>query len=143
MALTPNSIVTVQTPKLALVQFSTVDTPGVLKQLIQGGANGTKITGIYATSNDAGAAHLATLQIQRSGVNYVGVAVSVAANSGAANGTPPVNLMSTAVWPGLPTDSDGNPFLFLQSTLDILMATYGTTLTTGNIVTAQAVAGDF
>lgn len=143
MATTPNSIITVQTPKMGLVQFSTADAANALKTFTQGGANGTKVIGLYGTNSDGGAAHALTLHLQRSGVNYGGVAVSLPANSGFVSGTPPVNLMSTAVWPGLPVDSDGNPFLFLQSTLDILMATYGTTLTTNTVVNVQAVTGDF
>jgi hypothetical protein len=145
MAVTPNSIITPQAPRLGLQNFSTVDAAGTYKNVLQGGSNGTKITGIYASSGDTGLAHLMTFQVQRSGTNFGGVAVSVPANAGFANGIPPVNLISTANWPGLPTDSDGNPFLFLQSTLDILVATYATGISTGISATlnAAAVGGDF
>lgn len=143
MAVTPNSIITVQTPKASCVQFSTADTAGTNKTLATGNANGTKITALFANSNDSGAAHLVTLQLQRSAVNFGGVAVNVPVSAGFVNGTPPVNFMSTAIWPGLPIDSDGNAFLFLQSTLDLLVATYATAIGAGFVVNMQAVGGDF
>lgn len=143
MAVTPNSIVTVQTPKMSVLQFSTADTAGTNKTLATGNANGTKIGALYANSNDTGAAHLLTLQLQRSGVNFGGVAANIPVSAGFTNGNPPVNLMSTAVWPGLPVDSDGNPFLWLQSTLDLLVATYATAIGAGFVVNVHGVGGDF
>ena len=83
------------------------------------------------------------LQFQRSGVNYGGVVAAIPLSAGFANAVPPVNLMSTAVWPGLPIDSDGNPYLYLQSTLDLLVANYSTALAAGTLLNLQAVRGDF
>ena len=46
-ATTPNSVVTAQTPKLAVVQFlQGTDTAGTYKTLYTGGANGSKISGM-------------------------------------------------------------------------------------------------
>lgn len=143
MAMTPNSIITVQAPKVDLLQFSTADTAGVNKTLSAGAANGSKIVGLFATSNDAGAAHLMTVQMNRSGVNYGGAAVTVPVSAGFTNGNPAINLMSTAIWPGLPIDSDGNPFIFLSSTLDNIVATYGTAITAAASVNLAAMRGDF
>lgn len=143
MATTPNSIITVQTPRMGAVSFSTADTAGTNKTVIQGGSNGTKITALYATSNDTGAAHLGTVQFQRSAANFGGVAVNIPVSAGFVNGTPPVNFLSTAVWPGLPVDSDGNPYLFLASTLDLLVGTFATAMGAGFQLNMQAVAGDF
>src|SRR5206468_4113607 len=126
-----------------VVQFSTADTVGVNKTLVQGSSNGTKVTAIYASCSDGTQAHLTTVQLQRSGVNYGGVAVNVPTNSGFTSAAPPVNMFSTTAWPGLPIDSDGNPFLFLQSTLDLLVATYASTLTAAAVLNLQAVRGDF
>jgi hypothetical protein len=143
MATTPNSIITVQTPRMGAVGFSTADTAGTNKTIIQGGSNGTKVTALYANSNDTGASHLGTVQFQRNGANFGGVAVTIPVSAGFANGTPPVNFMSTAVWPGLPIDSDGNPFLFLASTLDIIVGTFATAMGAGFQLNMHAVAGDF
>lgn len=143
MATTPNSIITVQTPKMGAVSFSTADTPGTNKTVLTGSANGTKITALYATSNDTGATHLGTVQFQRSGANFGGAALTVPITAGYANGVPPVNFLSTTVWPGLPVDSDGNPYLFLASTLDLLVGTFATAMGAGFQLNMQAVAGDF
>lgn len=143
MAVTPNSIVTIQTPRMSAINFSTADTPGTNKTVIQGASNGTKITALYANSNDTGASHLGTMQFQRSGANFGGVAATIPVSAGFANGTPPVNFMSTAIWPGLPIDSDGNPFLFLASTLDLVVGTFATAMGAGFQLNMQAVGGDF
>lgn len=144
MATTPNSVITVQTPKMDVQQFSTADTPGTYKTLAQGASNGTKVNGIWATSNDS-TAHTMTVQLQRSGINYGGVTSTIPTSAGFSASSPAVNMMAPASWPGLPVDSDGNPFLFLQSTLDLLVATYSIAISTGisGVINAAAVRGDF
>lgn len=141
---TANSSVTPQTPNRGIVQFlQGTDAAGTYKTLYTGGANGSIVKGIFATSNDASAAHLVTCQIVNGGVKYGGVAATVAINSGMANAAPPVNLMSPSIWTGLPLDSDGNPFFFLASANDTLQCTYATALTTSDAVSLIAVAADF
>lgn len=144
MATTPNSIITVQTPKLDLLQFSTLDSTSVLKVLATGGVNGSKVTGLWVNNGDS-TAHSVRVDITRSGSSFAGVVSTIPASAGFANGIPPVNMMAPAVWPGLPVDSDGNPFLFLQSTLDQLQALYTINLSTGvgATINLQAVKGDF
>lgn len=75
-------------------------------------------------------------------MKYGGVAVNVPTNSGFTNGTPPINLLSQANWPGLPLDSDGNPYLYLVSG-DTLQCTYATALTTSDVLNVVFVGGDF
>ena len=147
MAVTPNSLVSVQSPKSVGVQFSTADSTGVNKAAYTGGQNGSKIVGLYATNSDSAAAHLLTLQLQRviagSTTNFGGVAVSIPLSAGFTAAAPPVNVMASTNWIGLPFDNDGNPFLFLASTTEILTVTYGTTLTAATVVNLAGVAGDF
>jgi len=143
MATTPNSIVALQTPKLFPQQYSTADSTGVNKTIATGSPNGTKIAGLWANNSDAGGSHAVTVQLQRSGINYGGVLTTIPTSAGFANGVPPVNLMAPAIWPGLPVDSDGNPFIFLQSTLDLLVAIYSTGLTAGAVLNVTGVGGDF
>jgi len=143
---TSSSPVLVQVPKLALVKFlgtiSTPDAPGTYKTLYTGGANGSKIIGLWENNNDGSLTHNVTLAINRSGIIYGGVVFTTAVNDGWANGTPAKNLMTPTLWPGLPIDSDGNPYFFLQSG-DILQATFATALTTNSFINLAAVVGDF
>lgn len=143
MAVTPNSVITLQAPKLDLLQFSTLDTAGTYKTLATGGANGTKITGLWASNADS-TAHLLTVGINRNaGPNQPFAATTLPISAGIANGVPPVNLLSASVWPGLPVDSDGNPYLLLQSTADLLVATYTLAFVAAGLINLGTVRGDF
>lgn len=143
-AVSTNSFVTLQTPILSVVQFlQGTDSPGTYKTLVTGGTNGSKIIGLIATTNDASASHLLTCQLVRSAVSYGGVAITISTNSGFANATPPVNLMTSSTWPGLPIDSDGNPFLYLSGTGDTLQCTFATALTSTDVINVIAIVGNF
>jgi hypothetical protein len=50
--------------------------------------------------------------------------------------------MSTTLWPGLPVDSDGNPYIILVSG-DTLQATFATALTSTDFVNIVAQCADF
>lgn len=142
MALTQTPVF-VQTPTLGVVQFlQGTDVAGTYKTLYTGAANGSKIIGIWETNNDASATHLVTVQIVRSAVKYGGMAITTANSDGFANGAPAKNLMSAANWPGLPLDSDGNPYFFLESG-DLLQATFATALTATDVINLTCVAADF
>jgi hypothetical protein len=142
-ALTANSVVTAQTPKLAVVQFlQGTDSAGTYKTLYTGGTNGTKVSGMWVTSNDASAAHLLTCQLVRSAVFYGGMAITVAVNSGYANGAPAISLMSSTNWPGLPIDGNGNPYLYLSSG-DTIQCTFATAITSTDMVNVAATVSDF
>jgi hypothetical protein len=144
MATTPNSIITVQTPKLDLLSLSTANGVSTPFTLSQGASNGTKIVGLLASNGDSAAAHLLSVGISRSGgAVQIFAATNIPLSAGFANSVPPVNILSTAIWPGLPIDSDGNPFLFLQSTLDALQCLYATTLQSAAVINVAAVRGDF
>lgn len=143
-ATTPNSSVQPQTPNRGIVQFlQGTDTAGTYKTLYTGGSNGSIIKGIYATTNDASAAHLLTCQIVNTAVKYGGVAITIPISSGFANAVPPINIMAPANWVGLPTDSDGNPFLFLASTSDTIQCTFATNLTSTDVINLVAITADF
>lgn len=142
-ATSPNSIITAQTPNNGVAQFlQGTDTAGTYKTLYTAGTNGSIIKGIYATSNDGTASHLLTCQVVRSTVLYGGTAVNVPLNSGFTASVPPVNVMSAINWPGLPLDSDGNPFMYMASG-DLLRCTYATALTTSTLLNVVAEASDF
>ena len=151
-ATTPNSIVTPQTPKIGNVQFlQGTDSAGTYKTAYTGSANGSKITGIFLTSFDPSASHLVTVQISSSSSAhcspatscYGGVAITLPVSSGSANAAPAVNAMSAANWPGLPVDSDGNPYFYLPSASYTIEVTFATALTSTDWINAVVIAADF
>ncbi len=142
-AVTPNSPVTAQTPNIGIVQFlQGTDAAGTYKTLYTGATNGSKIVGIFATTNDASASHLVTCQVKVSTVLYGGTAVTIPINAGFATGVPSINMMSNVNWPGLPIDRNGNPFIFLPSG-DLLNCTFATALTSTDVLNLVAVTADF
>lgn len=142
-AVTPNSVVTPQTPNRGIVQFlQGTDVAGTYKTLYTGGANGSKCIAIWETNNDGSATHVITVQVVNSTVKYGGVAQTTASNDGFASGTPAKSMFNTSLWPGLPNDSDGNPFIFLANG-DTLQATFATALTTSDVINLEAVCMDF
>jgi hypothetical protein len=142
-ATTPNSIITAQTPNRGIVQFlQGTDSAGTYKTLYTGGTNGSKLVGIYMTNNDASATHLVTCQVVNSAVKYGGASLTTVVSAGFVSGTGAQNMMSSSVWPGLPLDSDGNPFLYMVSG-DTLQCTFATALTSTDVINLVAVTADF
>ena len=140
---TANSVVTAQTPSRGVVQFlQGTDSAGTYKTLYTGGSNGSICKAVVETNNDASATHLITLQIVNGGVKYGGVALTTVVSAGFTTANPPQSLIVSSVWTGLPTDSDGNPYIFLASG-DTLQATFATALTTSDLINLYAVCSDF
>lgn len=142
-AVTANSNITPQTPNRGIVQFlQGTDAANTDKTLYTAGANGSICKGMTATTNDGSTAHLITVQLKNGSVDYGGTAVNVPVSSGFASGAPPVNMMSSTNWPGLPLDSDNNPFIYLISG-DTLQAQYASTLTSAKVANVIVVCSDF
>lgn len=136
----------VQTPKLMV---AVIPTNGVTPIALgpTPGADGTKVTGLFVTNTSATpASYTVQIDLTRASatpavVNVVMTTTTIAAGSGTTAAASPVNLLSPSVWPGLPTDSDGNPYFLLQSG-DNLLANV-TVAPTPGAVTVYAVAGNF
>jgi hypothetical protein len=142
-ATTPNSIVTAQTIRRGIVQFlQGTDVAGTYKTLYTAGANGSKCFGMVETNNDASATHVVTVQVFNATVGYGGTAIITASNDGYVNTAPPKAMMTPAVWPGLPIDSNGNPFIYLVSG-DTLQATFATAITSMDWVNIYVNCVDF
>jgi hypothetical protein len=142
-AVTANSIVTAQTPNRGIVQFlQGTDTAGTYKTLYTSGSNGSRCYGMVMNNNDGSATHLVTVQVVNTAVKYGGVALTTVSNAGFANATPPQSLMAPSVWPGLPMDSNGNPYLALASG-DTIQATFATALTSTDLINIQVTCVDF
>lgn len=108
-----------------------------------GGVDGSKITGLYGTTTDGTTAHLVTCVVNKNGARGGGAAITIAINSGFATGVPAINLLTATNWPGLPRDSDGNPYLFLSSAADKLECRYATALTSGKLLGLVAIGANF
>src|SRR5437773_5627100 len=96
-----------------------------------GGANGSKVVALYLTTTDA-TAHVVTCVLNKNGARGGGVALTTSTTKpGFASAIPAINLLSAANWPGLPVDSDGNPYVYLASASDKIDCRYATALTSG------------
>lgn len=143
-ATTPNSFVTPQTPKVGATRFvQGTDTPGIYKTIYTGQTNGSKCFALLLNHNDQSATHLVTMRISSNSVDYDISTYTTVTGSAPANtfGTP-VNLFSPTIWPGLPVDSQGNAYIYLQNG-DALQATFATALTATNQINIVAYCGDF
>ena len=138
MAVTATPVFT-QTPSLSLAQILPADTT-VAKTIVTAGANGTKITALTASSNDA--ARIVQINLVRSAVVYILTTVTVAANSGTDGTAASVNLLNTTSLPGLPIDNDGQPYLLLKSG-DTLTAAVTVTVTAAKTISIAAIGADF
>lgn len=131
----------IATPNRGIVQFlQGTDSAGTYKTLYTAATLGSRIEGIYITSNDA-TSHLITCQVVNGGVKYGGFAINTGTSlPGFANGVGAINAMSSANWPGLPIDAFGNPYL-LMITGDTLQCTFATSLTSSDVINLYAVGG--
>jgi hypothetical protein len=80
--------------------------------------------------------------IVNGGTNYQGNVVNLGTQAGNNGTVTPVALMSASVWPGLPVDSNGNPYLELNSG-DTLEAEYATAQATTETISLYCVAQDY
>lgn len=131
-----------QTPKNYKVQILPADASG-LKTIATGGANGTKITAIIATSSDTAARNV-TWGITTGGVFFPLGTVQIPITAGQVDLTNvAVNLLDISKTPGLPIDSDGNPYILLSSASDTLQIKSLTTVTAAKEIDVTAIGADF
>lgn len=140
MATTPNSIITVQTPKNG--KFNWLNANGTTQETVYtAGSNGSKIISIIATQ-DSPTILTFNLFIVNGGTDYLLGFVTVPADAGSSIVIPAVNVLQAAQFPGLPVDSDGNVFLFLVSG-DTIQAQLQTAVASPYQANIIAFGGDF
>jgi hypothetical protein len=100
--------------------------------IVTAGGNGTKVLNLTATSTDT-AAQPVQVSLVRSSTTYILATTSVAAGSGDASGTAPVDLL--AIIPNLCHDQDGQPYLFLNSGDTLVVS-----LTTGSVTSGKVIS---
>ena len=140
-AVTANSVITAQTPnnsKQNFVQGS--DAAGTYKTLYTAGGNGSKCNAVVVANNDASATHVITLEVVNGGTGYPLVTFVTTSPTSGQYST--VNAISAINFPGLPVDSDGNPYIQLVSG-DTLKATFATALTASDQIEMYASCADF
>lgn len=146
MAVTANSLVTPQTPKITPQNFvQGTDAAGTYKTLYTAGSNGSKIVAINVTTDDGSASHVLTLALTRSATDYTIGAYTLPVNSGSDGSTAGVNMMTggpNTLINALPTDNDGQRYLFLESG-DTLRMTFATALTASKRINVVVVGADF
>jgi len=141
-----------QTPKLAVTQFtssSPVSTVAgsTFTTLYTGGANGTKITSVTVSNTSTSALINAILTITSTAsgasANYPIGSVTLASLASYDTALTSVNLFASTTIP-LPVDGDGNPYLFLTSSLNTLAVGISSAIqTTGGRVSFTVIAADF
>ena len=129
-----------QTPQLGVAQLTHSQSANTLATLVTGGGNGTKCNSLWATNTDASNAYLTQVWLTRSSTNYLLGTVNVPLSSGNTAAAPSVNILSGIT--GLPLDSDGNPYLFLQSG-DVLAVSATTQVASSQTLTAAANYANF
>jgi hypothetical protein len=107
--------------------------------VVAAGSNGSKLLNLIASSTDTAAQAIA-VSLVRSSTTYLLATTSVAANSGNANGTAPIDLL--AIVPNLPRDQDGQPYLFLNSG-DTLVANSAAAVTSGKTISVHSDYANF
>ena len=131
----------VQLPKITPAAFTNADAANTKKTIATAGADGSKVVGVMSSSTDT-SARLGQLWLTRAAVSYLLSSTSVPALAGSDGVVATANLMTTTVWPGLPTDNDGQRYLFLESG-DTLQVSFTTQVTAAKEVDVVAVFGNF
>lgn len=149
MAFTQNVNPTfVRQPNMGLVQITTGTGSSTLVTIYTGGSsNGSKVSGLVATAVGTSAAFDVQYGIYYNATTfYMLGTVSVSCGAGSSNSIASINLLNSTIAPGLTIDSDGNPFLFLRSSLDVLAAKTPATSSqwaAGAVINLVATTGDF
>lgn len=130
----------VKTPNRGVTLIST-GTGTALVTAYTGATSGTKIASMNLVNNST-AALVVRVIINSATVNYFLAAISVPTNAGMDGATASVNPFTLCA--GLPVDSDGNSYLILASTTDLLQVqTTAVVPTATGSVYCYTVAGDF
>jgi hypothetical protein len=130
-----------QKPNNGKVQIANADAQAQ-KTVYTGGANGTKIAALVAQSTDTSARDV-QISITNGGTSYPLGTVTVAIGAGNSGAVASQNMLVPSAIPGLPIDSDGNPYIFLASASDTLTVSALTTVTAAKLITVTAIAADF
>lgn len=140
MAVT-NTPVFVQNPKNTQITIVNADASGQ-KVVCTAGANGSKVIGLTACSDDT-SNRILQIVIKRSATSILIGSATVTTLAGTDGGTTPVkNLLNSVDIPGLPVDNDGQRYIFLESG-DTLEVKSTTTVTAAKTISLTCMFGNF
>ena len=139
MALTATPVF-VQTPKVTRTTFTSADTT-TAKTIATAGANGSKVVGIQICSDDTSARAI-QFGITRSATFILLGTINLPIAAGTDGAVPAVNGFNPSYMPGLPVDSDGERYIFMESG-DTLQAKMVVSITAAKTVSVSVVQGDF
>lgn len=131
----------VQTPHITPASFTNSDSANTKKTICTAGANGSKVVAIVATSTDT-STRIGQLWLTRSATSYLLGSTIVAVGAGTDGAVSSQSMMPLNLYPYLPIDNDGQPYLFLESG-DTLQISFTTQVTTAKEVDVCAVFGSF
>lgn len=162
-ATTPNSVVTAQTPNRIIANFGLTASctaatqpytcctgsaagcvAGTNYTLYTAGANGSKCNSLWMNNSDT-VTHAVTFAIVNSTTPLTkgpGTILTTTASGVSGTFTIPQAVLSLAAWPGPAPDSDGNPYLALNSG-DTLVASFATGITSGDVIAFGGSCADF
>lgn len=136
----------VQTPKVTPQNFvQGTDSAGTYKTIFTAGSDGSKVTAINVTTDDGSATHVLTLALTRSATDYIIGSYTLPINSGTDGSTVGVNMLNggpNTLITALPTDNDGQKYLFLESG-DTLRMTFATALTAAKRINVVTIGANF
>lgn len=115
----------VKTPNNGATQITTGTGSGNPVTAYQGGSNGSKINALIACGFTSAAFDVNWGTSSGGGTFYTYGTVTVPSGAGTSGAVPSANLMNTTNNPGLPLDSDGNPYIFLASSAWFLWCAAG------------------
>lgn len=137
MAVTPNSLVSVQTPKRGFIQIINTDGTGN-KTVWTAGTNGSKVVALIASSLEAAATRDVTVSTSNGTTAISLGTVTIPINAGNIPTVGAIDLLGLMV--GLPIDNDGQRYIFLSGT-EILVVKSAVAVTTS--LSFVAFGGDF
>lgn len=148
MTFTPNTIPTfIRQPNRGLVQITTGTGSSTLVTVYTGGSsNGSRVNGLIATAVGTTNPYDVVWGITTGGTFYTIGTVSVSCSAGSSDSIATINLLGNTNLPGVPLDSDGNPYVTLSSSTDTLQAktpATSSTWATGAVINLVAFTGDF
>lgn len=109
--------------------------------LVTPAGSGRKVNAVTVSSDDTSARDV-SLVITKGGVDYPIGTITIPITAGQIAATPAVNAINRTAIPGLPIDSDGNPYLLLEVGA-VLKVKALTTVTSAKFINFVATSGEF
>jgi hypothetical protein len=106
------------------------------------GNQGSKVEDINISNNDSTTAYTLSIWINDGTTSHLWTTLTIPISAGAAVGTPPVSVFKSTQCPGIPLDSNGNPYIYLKAGYK-LQVSVSVAVTSGKAVDVVATGGDF